>query len=113
MSLEHSVMPLTSPGLIVLLGSGETLPSSGTTHEYVTQRLSPRPRIAIMETPAGFELNSERVAGRTEQFLKRRSQNYAPAIDVIPARQSGTPYSPVMLDTPSGPEVEPIDDGTA
>lgn len=84
----------TAPGLIVLLGSGETLPSSGPTHEYVAQRLRPAPRIAIMETPAGFELNSARVAGRIGQFLQRRLQSYAPQIVQIAARRRETPDSP-------------------
>ena len=87
-------MESSVPGLVVLLGSGETLPSSGATHEYVAQRLPTQPRIAILETPAGFELNSERVAGRIQKFLAGRLQNYAPRIDVIAARRRGTPFSP-------------------
>lgn len=88
-----SLAPPT-PGLIVIMGSGEALPSSGPTHDYVAQRLPPAPHIAILETPAGFELNSPRVAGRIGLFLQQRLQNYAPQITLIPARRRGTPASP-------------------
>lgn len=81
-------------GLIVLLGSGETLPSSGKIHEYVARRLPAQPRIVILETPAGFEPNSDVVAGKIKTFLQRRLQNYAPEIAVLPARKRGTPLSP-------------------
>lgn len=84
----------TSPGLIVLLGSGETQPSSGKTHDYLAQQLPKNPRIAILETPAGFELNSDKVALRIKDFLSTRLMNYNPEISVIPARKRGTPFSP-------------------
>lgn len=58
-------------------------------------RTLPQPlRIAILETPAGFELNSHQVAGRVGDFMKTRLQNYSPVIDVIPARKRGTSFSP-------------------
>jgi cyanophycinase-like exopeptidase len=83
-----------TPGLIVLLGSGETLPSSGKTHEFVAQRLPPNPRIVILETPAGFQPNSDLVAHKIKEFLAVRLQNYHPSIEVLPARQRGTAFSP-------------------
>lgn len=83
------------PGPIVLFGSGETLASSGKTHEYVARDLlDETPRMAILETPAGFEPNSDRVAGKIKAFLMRRIQNYEPQIDVLPARKRGTEFSP-------------------
>lgn len=81
-------------GPIVLFGSGETLASSGKTHEATARALNERPRIAILETPAGFEPNSDRVAGKIAEFLERRLQNYTPLIEVLPARKRGTPFSP-------------------
>lgn len=82
------------PGPIVLLGSGETLPSSGVSHEYLARRLPDRPRIVILETPAGFEPNSRAVAGKIKNFLQRRLQNYYPDLEVIPAHRKGTWFSP-------------------
>ncbi|MEZ4643135.1 MAG: hypothetical protein R3E31_10465 [Chloroflexota bacterium] len=86
------------PGLVVLLGSGETLPSSGKIHEHVARQLPQKPHIVILETPAGFEPNSDRVAGKIKEFLERRLQNYKPDISVLPARKRGTPFSPDNAD---------------
>ncbi|MEM9773599.1 MAG: cysteinyl-tRNA synthetase [Chloroflexota bacterium] len=83
-----------TPGLVVMLGSGETLASSGKAHEYVAQHSPDKPNIVILETPAGFEPNSDAVAGKIKEFLDKRLQNYKPDINVLPARKRGTPYSP-------------------
>ena len=81
-------------GRIAFLGSGETSLAGGRIFETLA-RLIPSPlRIAILETPAGFELNASLVAGRVGDFLKTRLQNYKPTIDLIPARKQGTKFSP-------------------
>jgi hypothetical protein len=81
-------------GRIAFLGSGETSLAGGRIFETLA-RLIPSPlRIAILETPAGFELNASLVAGRVGDFLKTRLQNYKPIIDLIPARKQGTEFSP-------------------
>ncbi|MCU0484687.1 MAG: hypothetical protein MUC85_01120 [Anaerolineales bacterium] len=83
-----------TPGLIVLFGSGEISPSGRKAWEAVLNRLPPSPKIALLETPAGFELNSERVISRVADFLEQRLQNHHPQVVTIPARQRGTPFSP-------------------
>lgn len=84
-------MPL---GQIAFLGSGETSLAGGRIFDSLA-RLLPNPlRVAILETPAGFELNASLVAGRVGEFLKTRLQNYKPTIDLIPARKQGTEFSP-------------------
>ncbi len=81
-------------GRIAFLGSGETSLAGGRIFETLA-RLLPSPlRIAILETPAGFELNASLVAGRVGEFLKTRLGNYKPTIDLIPARKKETDYSP-------------------
>ena len=81
-------------GRIAFLGSGETSLAGGRIFESLA-RLIPDPlRVAVMETTAGFELNSFQVAGRVADFLQTRLQNYKPTIDVIPARKQGTEFSP-------------------
>ncbi|MBI4770804.1 MAG: hypothetical protein HY784_10455 [Chloroflexi bacterium] len=82
------------PGPVALFGSGETSPGAGRVFEALVRRLPAAPRIAILETPAGFEPNSAQVAGRVADFLCRRLQNYRPEIAVIPARKRNTPFSP-------------------
>lgn len=81
-------------GQIAFLGSGETSLAGGRIFETLARALPQPLRIAILETPAGFELNSHQVAGRVGDFMKARLQNYTPSIDVIPARKRGTPFSP-------------------
>lgn len=81
-------------GRIAFLGSGETSLAGGRIFETLA-RLIPQPlRIAILETPAGFELNASLVAGRVGDFLKTRLGNYKPVVDLIPARKKGTEFSP-------------------
>ena len=82
------------PGPILLFGSGETSPSGRKAFDQALKRLPPAPRIALLETPAGFELNSEAVIRRVADFLQVNLQNYQPQTQVIPARKRGTPFSP-------------------
>jgi cyanophycinase-like exopeptidase len=85
---------LPQPGLIVLFGSGETSPTGRKIFESVFQSLPSAPRLALLETPAGFELNSPQVIGRVGEFFSHRLQNYAPQVEIVPARKRGTPFSP-------------------
>jgi len=82
------------PGMIVLFGSGETSPSGQKVFNYVFNLLPRKPRVVLIETPAGFELNSAQVIGRIKNFLQHHLQNYSPEIITIPARKRGTVYSP-------------------
>ena len=81
------------PGLVVLLGSGEIAPSGRKVHDWVMRQLRPPIRVAILEIPAGFQPNSELVAGKMAEFVSRRLQNYDPRVTVIAARKRGTPSS--------------------
>jgi len=58
------------------------------------RQLRPPIRVAILEIPAGFQPNSELVAGKMAEFVSRRLQNYDPQVTVIAARKRGTPFSP-------------------
>lgn len=81
-------------GRIAFLGSGETSLAGGRIFETLAREIKEPLRIALIETPAGFELNSAQVVGRVGDFMKTRLQNYNPIIDVIPARKKGSAYSP-------------------
>jgi len=85
---------VNQPGIIVLLGSGETSSAGGQAFELVANRVKGPLNIRILETPAGFELNANRVAGRVADFLNVRLQNYHPNVQLVPARRRGTPNSP-------------------
>jgi hypothetical protein len=81
-------------GNIAFLGSGETSLAGGRIFEQLARQIPAPLRIAILETPAGFELNSGQVAGKVAEFLKTRLSNYKPWVDVVPARKKGTAFSP-------------------
>ncbi len=82
------------PGPIVLFGSGEIAPSGRKVYERVFGQLVPPVRVALLETPAGFQPNSAAVAGKIAEFLQRRLQNYRPEVRVLPARRRGSAFSP-------------------
>jgi hypothetical protein len=82
------------PGPIALFGSGETAPSGQKIFDFLFKLMPDSPRVSIIETPAGFELNSEQVAGNVAQFIQKHLQNYKPDIKLIPARKKNTAFSP-------------------
>ena len=81
-------------GQIAFLGSGETSLAGGRIFEALTRRIEGPLRIALIETPAGFELNSAQVVGRVGDFMQARLQNYDPIVEVIPARKKDSEFSP-------------------
>jgi hypothetical protein len=87
-----------SVGLVVLLGSGETTASGRKVFDWLLGQLPTPVRLAILETPAGFELNSAQVAGQIGDFIRKHLQNYHPRVTMVPARKRGTPLSPDQPD---------------
>ena len=81
-------------GQIAFLGSGETSLAGGRIFESLAKRINEPLRIALLETPAGFELNSLQVVGKVGEFMKTRLQNYKPVVDVVPARKKNSAFSP-------------------
>ena len=80
------------------MGSGETSPSGRVLHEWALRKLAPPVNVSIMETPAGFELNSSYVANRVSDFMEHRLQNFRPSITVIPARRNDSELGTNNLD---------------
>lgn len=85
--------PVGRLGKVLLLSSGETATSGRRMHERLFAELGTPIRVAILETPAGFELNSALVAQRVGDYLKTSLRNFSPAIAIIPARRRGGPFS--------------------
>ena len=81
-------------GQIAFLGSGETSLAGGRIFESLAKRINDPLRIALLETPAGFELNSSQVVGKVGEFMKTRLQNYKPIVDVVSARKKNSAFSP-------------------
>ncbi|MEI8166645.1 MAG: hypothetical protein WCG26_09700 [Chloroflexales bacterium] len=83
-----------TPGLIALLGSGETAPAAGVVYDQLTRTAQAPLKLAILETPAGFQPNAARVAGKVAEYLATRLQRLRPQIVQLPARARGTALSP-------------------
>lgn len=83
----------TPPGKIALFGSGETAPAGRRVHEALFRELGAPIRVAILETPAGFQPNSAWVASRLAEFIEQSLQNFHPQVAVIPARRRDGPHS--------------------
>jgi hypothetical protein len=81
-------------GKIVLFGSGETSASGRAIHDRLMAELTPPIIVAILETPAGFQPNSQHVAQEVGEFITARLRNYEPEVRIIPARKKGSLFSP-------------------
>ena len=89
----HPGKPTRRPMRVLLMGSGETAPSGRRMHERMLDGFKNPVRMAVLETPAGFELNSEAVAQRVGNFFKHSLQNFNPKVSVVPARRKDGPFS--------------------
>jgi cyanophycinase-like exopeptidase len=76
-----------NPGQIALISSGETTSSGGLVFDALAQGKPPPLRIVMLETPAGFEPNSDRVLGKVATYLEQRLQNYKPSLTALHARR--------------------------
>ena len=93
---EQRLEPPIQPGLILLMGSGETAPSAQKIFHRSFAAIADRGdqvRMAVLETPAGFEPNSGYVAEQVVRFVQKRLQNFAPQVFTVPARRRGGPHS--------------------
>jgi cyanophycinase-like exopeptidase len=81
-------------GKIVLFGSGETSATGRAIHDRLMAELTPPVVVAILETPAGFQPNSEHVAREVGEFMTARLKNYRPDVRIIPARKKESRFSP-------------------
>lgn len=91
---DSDEMGIDTPGMVVLFGSGETSRAGQRTYDWVLGRMKPPVSIAVLETPAGFQPNSARVAEKVADFFRAHLQNHRPQVTVVSARQRGTPFSP-------------------
>lgn len=83
-----------TPGRVVVFGSGEISPSGRKVHARLLETLSQPVQVAILETPAGFQPNSQLVAEEVAEFIRHRLRNFHPRVGVVPARKKGTAFSP-------------------
>jgi hypothetical protein len=81
-------------GPVILFGSGETSASAQAIYHRLFAALDGPIRLAVLETPAGFELNSAWVAGRVATFIEKHLRNFDPQTAVVPARRRDSEFSP-------------------
>lgn len=81
-----------NPGRVTFISSGETTQTGGLIFRKLAGSFPRGFRIAILETPAGFELNSGKVAGRVADAIALRAGDLSPRIDVVPARRKDSPF---------------------
>lgn len=89
---------MNTHGILVLFGSGETLDTGRKIQRTVLFDLPRKQHVAVLETPAGFQPNSESVATDLAEIFQTSLQEFVEAVSVIPARKKGTTYSPDNLD---------------
>ena len=74
--------------ILALLGSGETSSQGRKIHDYLMSRIASLPvRVALLETPAGFQPNAHSVYLKIGEFLEKSLQNYRPQIEYVGAHR--------------------------
>lgn len=99
MANEHTP---AQPGLIALLGSGETAALGREVFVNIFRRLGQPVSVAVLETPAGFQPNAALVAGKVADFIAHRLQDFTPQVTTARARYKGGPHdtdSPALAAT--------------
>lgn len=91
--MKEDLPDTRQPGKVLLISSGETSAGAHEIYQHVFEILPPPVRVAVLETPAGFELNSSLVARKVADFLSISLRNFSPEISVVPARRRDGTFS--------------------
>ncbi|WP_214317194.1 hypothetical protein [Nonomuraea sediminis] len=59
------------PGLLVLMGSGETSPTMVEIHRRAVRSLRPGPRAILLDTPYAFQENADDISARARAYFAR------------------------------------------
>lgn len=59
------------PGMLVLIGSGETSPTMVEVHRAVAGRLRPGARAVLLDTPYAFQENAADISARARRYFER------------------------------------------
>ncbi|MGI5271082.1 hypothetical protein ACQEUU_18145 [Nonomuraea sp. CA-218870] len=60
-----------TPGLLVLMGSGETSPTMVEVHRAAARRLPPGARCVLLDTPYAFQENAADISARARRYFAR------------------------------------------
>ncbi len=59
-------------GTLALMGSGELTATMVEVHKMLLSRLSARPSALFLDTPAGFQLNAEKIGANAVEYFRKR-----------------------------------------
>jgi cyanophycinase-like exopeptidase len=80
---------MMTSGTLALLGSGETSSQGRKIHDYLMSRIGEVPvRVALLETPAGFQPNAHTVYRKIGEFMEKSLQNYRPQVEYVQAHRN-------------------------
>src|SRR6188508_1753647 len=82
----HVSVPLYPPGpggRIALFGSGETARVGRRVHELLLEAYKKPVPVAVIETPAGFQPNTNVLAQDVKAFFEHSLQNFKPDITIV------------------------------
>lgn len=63
---------MSAQGTIVLMGSGELTATMVETHKNLLARLGPGARAVFLDTPAGFQLNADRISAKAVEYFRTK-----------------------------------------
>ena len=94
-------------GTIALLGSGETSSQGRKIHDYLMAGIGEVPvRVAMLETPAGFQPNAHSVYAKVGAFMEKSLQNFRPQVAYVQAHRKAN--SPGSSSPSSADEARPL-----
>lgn len=85
------------PGIVALFGSGETSTLGRKVHHHLLAQFRPPVYTAVLETPAGFEVNSYEVADTLKRFLQDHLPDHRPHVAVVRARNRRQAKDPSIV----------------
>jgi len=94
-----SASPASPPGLVALLGSGETAAAGRRVIGRVLARLAEPRGVVVLDSPAGFQPNHRAVAEKVARFIAESLGEYHPQTRVVETRREGlgTPAAEAAL----------------
>lgn len=72
-----------------MFGSGETARVGRRVHEQLLAAYERPVRVAVVETPAGFQPNVDVLSSKVRTFFEHNLQNFKPEVTVVQARRRG------------------------
>lgn len=98
---ERPPMEQATPGPMVLLGSGETAANVQRVYTWLYRHFKSPVKVAVLETPAGFQPNAEGVARDVASYIEQRLVNFSPQVSLVNALRGGPAEAAVSTNNPS------------